>query len=76
MFVDPNTYALDKSIANLDLFGIYLFLGDTYAIFAILTIIITPSKKLQLLLFLISLAILYILMSRTSLYIFILYVCK
>jgi len=72
MFVDLNTYALDTSIANLDLFGIYLFLGDTYAIFSILTIIITPSKKLQLLLFFISLPILYILMSRTSLYVFVL----
>jgi len=72
MFVDMSTYALDTTKANLDLFGIYLFLGDTYAIFAIMTIIMTKSRKLQLFLFLISLPILYILMSRTSLYIFIL----
>jgi len=72
MFVDLNTFGLDISKANLDLFGIYLLLGDTYAIFSLLTIIITPSKKLQLLIFFISVPILYILTSRTSLYVFVL----
>ena len=72
VFVDFNTFGLDISKANLDLFGIYLFLGDTYAIFSLLTIIITPSKKLKLFIFLTSILILYILMSRTSLYVFVL----
>jgi hypothetical protein len=70
MFLNGSTFSLDMTKSNIDLFGIYLLLGDKYAIFAISTIIITQSKILQFVFFLMSLLILYILMSRTSLYVF------
>jgi hypothetical protein len=50
--------------------GLYQYLGDTYAIYAILIIILTNNNIIKILLIIISFASLFILMSRSSLYVF------
>jgi hypothetical protein len=49
----------------------YLFLGDSFALFAILLLVLTKEVRYKVILFLVSVFILFIINSRTSLYLYV-----
>jgi len=69
--VDPQTLYISFKGVDKDLIGVYQKLGDIYAIIAIIFILlIKRNKYIQLSIIIISFITLFILMSRSSLYVY------
>jgi hypothetical protein len=68
--IDINTLYINFAGVAKEKVGLYQYLGVTYAIFAILLILLTKNNILKVVLIIISFTSLFVLMSRSSLYIF------
>lgn len=70
--IDPQTLLINFQNVEGDAYGLYQFLGDTYAIFAFATVTLVKSRIMRIFILIVSFLALFALMSRTSLYMFVL----
>lgn len=68
--IDPTTLLIDKRLMDEEARADYLFLGDTFALWALLTCAVVLSRWGRVMVVVASLASLAVLSSRTSLYAF------
>lgn len=68
--IDPNTLYISFMGVAKEKAGLYQYLGDTYAIFSILLITLTNRKIIKFTFILITFLTLFVLMSRSSLYMY------
>ncbi len=69
--IDSASYMINMYDVEGAATGIYLFLGDTYAIVSLLVISLTKNKKLKYVIIFFSMIPLFFLLSRSALYMFI-----
>ncbi|MBI9107214.1 MAG: hypothetical protein JEZ04_10775 [Spirochaetales bacterium] len=68
--ININSLMIDRRNVTRSLMGVYLFLGDSYAIWAIVTISILKKDWQRFVIMMVSIIVLFILTSRASLYAF------
>lgn len=69
--ISATSISIDLTGASDDLAGLYLFLGDTYAVWSIVVLASVSSRRTKALVSLTSIVTLYVLSSRTALYAFV-----
>jgi len=70
MNLDPRYYLIDRRNVLPNVEGMYLFLGDSFAVWAILTISISKRPWIRFVVIVLSIVCLYALISRASFYAF------
>ena len=71
IYLDVSSFQILIRNSEDEINSFYLFLGDSFALFAILLLVLTKEFRYKAILFLVSVFILFIINSRTSLYIYV-----